>query len=156
MGTPEAVMNATETEHVGRDKLVTDLKVVVADAEELLKATASQTGERITAAVRGQVSPPPPPGTPVPAYLGAVLAERNRREHARLMPPEGPADPAPVPALPVSPSLVPASGADGTGADGTGAAWKDLAWEREESGHGQPGQPADPPAPAAGGFVPPQ
>ena len=123
---------------------------------ELTPGAQAELGERIAAAVRGQVSPPPPPGTPVPAYLGAVLAERNRREHARLMPPEGPAGPAPVPALPVSPSLVPASGADGTGADGTGAAWKDLAWEREESGHGQPGQPADPPAPAAGGFVPPQ
>ena len=48
MGTPEAITN--ETEHAGRDKLVADLKVVVADAEELLKATASQTGERIAAA----------------------------------------------------------------------------------------------------------
>ena len=33
-----------------RGKLVDDLKAVVADAEELLKATASQTGERIAAA----------------------------------------------------------------------------------------------------------
>ena len=31
-------------------KLVEDLKAVVADAEELVKATASQTGERITTA----------------------------------------------------------------------------------------------------------
>jgi ElaB/YqjD/DUF883 family membrane-anchored ribosome-binding protein len=37
-------------EHVSKDKLMADLKVVVADAEELLKATASQTGERIAAA----------------------------------------------------------------------------------------------------------
>lgn len=46
-------MRTTEpviTEHVDKDKLVADLKVVVADAEELLKATASQTGERIVAA----------------------------------------------------------------------------------------------------------
>lgn len=48
MGTPKAVTN--ETDDAGRDKLVADLKVVVADAEELLKATASQTGERISAA----------------------------------------------------------------------------------------------------------
>jgi ElaB/YqjD/DUF883 family membrane-anchored ribosome-binding protein len=48
MGTTEPVV--TSTDHVGRDKLVADLKVVVADAEELLKATASQTGERIAAA----------------------------------------------------------------------------------------------------------
>ncbi len=32
-----------------KDKLVADLKVVVADAEELLAATAHQTGEKVTA-----------------------------------------------------------------------------------------------------------
>lgn len=37
-------------EQVSKEKLMEDLKVVVADAEELLKATASQTGERIAAA----------------------------------------------------------------------------------------------------------
>ncbi|MCE1242133.1 DUF883 family protein [Oryzomicrobium sp.] len=31
---------------LSKDKLVSDLKVVVADAEELLKATASQAGEK--------------------------------------------------------------------------------------------------------------
>ena len=31
---------------ISKDKLVSDLKVVVADAEELLKATASQAGEK--------------------------------------------------------------------------------------------------------------
>ena len=44
MNTPEAV------ECVSKEKLMEDLKVVVTDAEELLKATASQTGERIAAA----------------------------------------------------------------------------------------------------------
>ena len=39
-----------EGEKVTRGKLVEDFKAVVADAEELLKATASQTGERIAAA----------------------------------------------------------------------------------------------------------
>lgn len=34
---------------VSTQKLMDDLSAVVADAEELLKATASQTGERITA-----------------------------------------------------------------------------------------------------------
>ena len=33
-----------------RQKLVADLKVVVADAEELLRATASQAGEKVSAA----------------------------------------------------------------------------------------------------------
>ena len=32
---------------VNRDKLVQDMRVVIADAEELLRATASQAGERI-------------------------------------------------------------------------------------------------------------
>ena len=35
---------------VTKDKLVADLKVVVADAEELLRATASQAGEKVSAA----------------------------------------------------------------------------------------------------------
>ena len=33
-----------------KDKLAADLKVVVADAEELLRATASQAGEKVGAA----------------------------------------------------------------------------------------------------------
>jgi ElaB/YqjD/DUF883 family membrane-anchored ribosome-binding protein len=36
-------------ETVSTQKLMDDLSAVVADAEELLKATANQTGERITA-----------------------------------------------------------------------------------------------------------
>ena len=35
---------------VSKDKLVADLKIVVADAEELLRATASQAGEKVSAA----------------------------------------------------------------------------------------------------------
>ena len=35
---------------VSKQKLVADLKVVVADAEELLRATASQAGEKVYAA----------------------------------------------------------------------------------------------------------
>lgn len=34
-------------ESIGRDRLVSDLKTLVADAEELLKATASQAGDKI-------------------------------------------------------------------------------------------------------------
>ena len=44
-------MNAqTASNDVSKDKLVADLKVVVADAEELLRATASQAGEKVAAA----------------------------------------------------------------------------------------------------------
>ena len=38
------------TTDVNKEKLVADLKVVVADAEELLRATASQAGEKVSAA----------------------------------------------------------------------------------------------------------
>ena len=38
-------MNATQD--ISKDKLVADLKIVVADAEELLRATASQAGEKV-------------------------------------------------------------------------------------------------------------
>lgn len=44
---------ATETQAV-RDRLVGDFKTVVRDAEELLKATAGQTGDKI-GAVRARV-----------------------------------------------------------------------------------------------------
>jgi len=40
-------MDTTATDP--KDKLAADLKLVVADAEELLAATASQTGERVAA-----------------------------------------------------------------------------------------------------------
>lgn len=39
-----------EAETGNKDKLVSDLRVLVADAEELLKATASQAGEKIAVA----------------------------------------------------------------------------------------------------------
>ena len=58
---------------------------------DLTPGARAELGERISAAVRAQVGPPPPPGTPVPPYLAAVLAERHRREHARLMAPACPA-----------------------------------------------------------------
>ncbi len=39
-----------QTESITRDKLVADLKLVVSDAEELLRATAGQAGEKVAAA----------------------------------------------------------------------------------------------------------
>lgn len=55
---------------------------------------------RIASEVVAQVSPPPPPGTPPQYLLAAVLAERHRRELARLAPAPNPwpVAPAPVPA----------------------------------------------------------
>ena len=42
--------NAAATSNSAKEKLVTDFKIVVADTEELIKATASQAGEKITVA----------------------------------------------------------------------------------------------------------
>lgn len=39
-----------EISEVTKDKLVADMKVVMADAEELLRATASAAGEKVSAA----------------------------------------------------------------------------------------------------------
>jgi ElaB/YqjD/DUF883 family membrane-anchored ribosome-binding protein len=44
----------SETTHPSKDKLVSDLKVVVADAEELLKLTADQAGDKLHD-VRGRI-----------------------------------------------------------------------------------------------------
>ena len=38
----------SETTDVNKDKLIADFKVVVADAEELLRATANQAGDKAT------------------------------------------------------------------------------------------------------------
>jgi ElaB/YqjD/DUF883 family membrane-anchored ribosome-binding protein len=53
-------MSAQSNTDVSKDKLVADLKVVVADAEELLRATASQAGEKVSAA-RANASRPRSP-----------------------------------------------------------------------------------------------
>jgi ElaB/YqjD/DUF883 family membrane-anchored ribosome-binding protein len=51
MGTTEPVTpTAADVEQVTRAKLVEDLRTVFADVEDLLKATANQSGERITVA----------------------------------------------------------------------------------------------------------
>ena len=57
---------------------------------ELTPAAQAELGERIASAVRAQVSPLPPPGTPPVAYLSAVLAEQHNQKQARLTaaPPE--------------------------------------------------------------------
>jgi ElaB/YqjD/DUF883 family membrane-anchored ribosome-binding protein len=47
--TEQATGTEAEMEQVSREKLMGDLRTVMADAEELLRATASQTGERIVA-----------------------------------------------------------------------------------------------------------
>ena len=48
--TERVTVTEAEAEQITKGKLMEDLRAVVADAEELLKATADQTGERIAAA----------------------------------------------------------------------------------------------------------
>jgi uncharacterized RDD family membrane protein YckC len=63
-----------------------------------------QMAYRIAGDVIAHIAPPPPPGTPPELVLAAVLAERHRRELARLRPmgPMGqPMQPAPWPPGPV-------------------------------------------------------
>jgi ElaB/YqjD/DUF883 family membrane-anchored ribosome-binding protein len=43
-------MNATTVTEDAKEKLIKDFRAVVTDTEELLKATASQTGEKVAAA----------------------------------------------------------------------------------------------------------
>ncbi len=53
-------------------------------ATQLNPPVRDQMAYRITSEVVSRISPPPPPGTPAPLILAAVLAERHRRELARL------------------------------------------------------------------------
>ncbi len=83
-------------------------------ASQLDPAMRDQMAYRITSEVVAQISPPPPPGTPPQLVLAAVLAERHRRELARLQArptglagPPSPPPPPPAPNWPVPPAPTP-------------------------------------------------
>jgi hypothetical protein len=63
---------------VTTDKLFEDLKAVVTDAEELLKATAGQAGDKVAAARAG-------PWIACRRAAGLGVAARQGRAHALLM-----------------------------------------------------------------------
>jgi uncharacterized RDD family membrane protein YckC len=56
---------------------------------DLAPEVRESMGGRLAAAMAAVTSPPPPPGVPAWAFLSAVLAERRRREMARMLPPAG-------------------------------------------------------------------
>ena len=56
----------------------------LARAGQLEPGLRDQMAARIAGDVAARISPPPPPGTPPQYMLAAVLAERHRRELARL------------------------------------------------------------------------
>jgi hypothetical protein len=74
-------------------------------ASQLDASVRDQMAYRIAGEVLVQISPPPPPGVPPQLVLAAVLAERHRRELARLRPtpPVGP--PPQWPHLPAQPAF---------------------------------------------------
>jgi hypothetical protein len=58
----------------------------IARAPQLNPQLRNQMAYRIAGDVLSRVAPPPPPGTPPELVLAAVLAERHRRELAKLRP----------------------------------------------------------------------
>jgi len=73
-------------------------------APQLDPALRYQMAYRIAGDVVAHIAPPPPPGTPPQVVLAAVLAERHRRELARLRPTMGPTmapHPGPWPQAPM-------------------------------------------------------
>jgi uncharacterized RDD family membrane protein YckC len=75
-------------------------------APQLDRQLRQQMAYRIAGDVVSRIAPPPPPGAPPELVLAAVLAERHRRELARLrptMPPTPPVGPRP----PAGPSAQP-------------------------------------------------
>jgi hypothetical protein len=66
-------------------------------APQLDRQLRVQMAYRIAGDVVSRIAPPPPPGAPPELVLAAVLAERHRRELARLRPP------APAPGWPMMP-----------------------------------------------------
>lgn len=65
-------------------------------AQQLDPRLRQQMAYRIAGDVMARIAPPPPPGTPPELVLAAVLAERHRRELARLRPAMVPVLPPPV------------------------------------------------------------
>jgi uncharacterized RDD family membrane protein YckC len=79
-------------------------------AAQLDHPVRDQMAYRIAGEVVAQVSPPPPPGVPPQLVLAAVLAERHRRELARMRPtPPAAGPPAQWPAQPPHPQPPPVS-----------------------------------------------
>jgi hypothetical protein len=76
----------------------------LARAPQLAPGVRDDMAYRIAGDIAGRISPPPPPGVPPQYILAAVLAERHRRELARLRPSGPPSvysvPPPPYPATP--------------------------------------------------------
>ena len=113
-------------------------------AAELDPRLRDQMAYRIAGDVVSHIAPPPPPGTPPQLVLAAVLAERHRRELARLhsMRPAPPAAPAPFP--PPGPAPLPPPGA-----------WPAPPTQQAVAWPSEPTQQAPQQETDTGGFLPP-
>src|ERR1700758_4478394 len=69
-------------------------------APQLDRQLRQQMAYRIAGDVVSRIAPPPPPGAPPELVLAAVLAERHRRELARLRPTMPPMTPGAYPSWP--------------------------------------------------------
>jgi uncharacterized RDD family membrane protein YckC len=125
-------------------------------APQLDRQLRQQMAYRIAGDVVSRIAPPPPPGAPPELVLAAVLAERHRRELARLRPtmpaapPMGPWPPSgPTPWTPGPPPAGPAAAAP---PGWPTAAPAPVPWP--EPGSAQPASWQQ--TPQTGGFSPPR
>jgi len=77
------------------DDLALAARQFLSRSRELAPEIRESMGARLAASVAACTNPPAPPGVPAWAYLSAVLAERRRRETARLGAYGQPAPPSP-------------------------------------------------------------
>jgi uncharacterized RDD family membrane protein YckC len=110
-------------------------------AAQLDPRLRDQMAYRIAGDVVSHIAPPPPPGTPPQLVLAAVLAERHRRELARLRPAMPAPPPSPGPPGPWTPAGPPPPGPPG---------WPTAPAAPEPWAPSQPQQAAD-----NSGFAPP-
>lgn len=141
------------------DDLALATRQFLSRSRELAPEVRESMGARLAASVAACTSPPAPSGVPAWAYLSAVLAERRRRETARLgasgaaPPPQG-ASPPPYNPAPYNPAPY--------GSAPYGAAPYDAAPQWPAQATPQPAEPQATPPPAApvpddeNPFAPPQ
>ncbi|RKS72557.1 putative RDD family membrane protein YckC [Motilibacter peucedani] len=79
------------------DGLALEARTFLSRAPLLHDGSRARLAGQLASAVAARVTPPPPPGLPAEPYLATVLAERRRRELARVTPTYVPV-PAPPPA----------------------------------------------------------
>lgn len=102
------------------DALAIEARQYLSRQGELAPEVVDGLGRRIATEISQYVSPPAPPGTPAPAYIAAVLAERRERDlrrYAASASTRPPAVPTPVAAStqppPAAPPPVSPPGPDG-------------------------------------------